>query len=350
MGVNKADNLLTARTIARSLLCCLAALALAAGCASAQSVEASPPRIVAIGDLHGDYDAYRSLIRESGLTDARGRWAGGAAIFVQTGDIPDRGPDTRKIIDHLMKLEKQAQRRGGAVVALVGNHEAMNMIGDLRYTAPAEFAAFATSRSKKLRENYFNAHFDDLQSRYRARDPSLTDEGVREAFYAEAPLGYLEQRAAWSPTGELGAWVGAHDAIYVVGDTLFVHGGVSSAYATLSIDEINRRVRDGFAGGDKAILEDEAGPLWYRGLAEESPQGEADVAAALAAYGVARIVIGHTPSLEGIRSLYGGRVIDIDTGISAYYGGVRSYLEIDNGKIVAHNNGAATVIDDGGGQ
>ena len=351
MGVNKADNVLTARTIARSVLCCLAVLVLAAGCASAQSAEATAPRIVAIGDLHGDYDAYRSLIRDSGLADARGRWTGGDAIFVQTGDIPDRGPDTRKIIGHLKKLEKQARRKGGAVVALVGNHEAMNMTGDLRYVDPGEYAAFATSRSKRLRAAYFDAHFDELQSRYRERDPSLDDEGVREAFYAEAPLGYLEQRAAWSPTGELGAWVGANDAVHVAGDTLFVHGGVSGAYAALSIDEINRRVREALVGGgDRAILEDEAGPLWYRGLAEESPQGEADVAAALAAYGVARIVIGHTPSLAGIKSLYGGRVIDIDTGISAYYGGPRSYLEIENGTITAHNNGVATELGGEGGE
>ncbi len=323
------------------------ALFLSAGCAVAQ--PGAVPPVIAIGDLHGDYAAYESLMRQAGLVDARGRWAGGKATFVQTGDIPDRAPDTRKIISHLMKLEKQARRKGGAVVALIGNHEAMNMTGDLRYAVPGEFAAFATGKSKRVRDNYFKAHLAELQAYYRGRDASLTDEGVREAFYADAPLGYLEHRAAWSPTGEIGAWVSAHDAVHIVGDTLFVHGGVSAAYAAFSIDEINQRVRAALRGeGDRAILEDEAGPLWYRGLSAETPQGEADVAAATSAYGVARLVIGHTPNLEGVKSLYGGRVILIDTGISAAYGGVRSYLRIEGGKITAYNNGEPTVLQEGG--
>lgn len=339
------ERKLSPAAFGRAFIGCLIGLLLTAGCASAETGAAQTPTIVAIGDLHGDYDAYRSLIAEAGVVDARGRWGGGKAIFVQMGDVPDRGPDSRKIISHLMKLEKQARRKGGAVVALIGNHEAMNIVGDLRYVHPGEYAAFATSRSKRLREDYFRRNAERLTEQYRARDPSLTDEGVRDAFYAEAPLGFLEHRAAWSPTGDIGAWVSAHDAVHIVGDTLFVHGGISSAYAATPVEEINARVRAALRGdGDRAILEDEAGPLWFRGLAEETPEGEAAVAAATSAYGVSRIVIAHTPNLEGVRSLYGGRVVLIDTGISAYYGGTRSFLRIEGGKVTAFNNGEPTIL------
>ncbi|MEM9058716.1 MAG: metallophosphoesterase, partial [Pseudomonadota bacterium] len=70
-------------------------------------------RVIAIGDVHGDYNQFHALLREAGLIDERDRWAGGETHLVQVGDIPDRGPDTRKALDLLMALEKQARRAGG---------------------------------------------------------------------------------------------------------------------------------------------------------------------------------------------------------------------------------------------
>lgn len=317
----------------------------AASCAAAKA-PAGPQPIIAMGDLHGDYAAYIALMEEAKLVDAKGRWTGGNTIFVQTGDVPDRGPDSLKIIRHLMKIEKQAKKSGGAVVALTGNHEAMNMTGDLRYVIPAEYAAFATSKSKKLREAYFKAHAKELTTYYKSKDATLTEEGVQKAFYADAPLGYIEHRQAWSSKGEVGAWVASHDAVRIVGDTLFVHGGISHLYITMTADAINQRVRDALKkGGDRTVLEDQAGPLWHRGNADaETPAGEAEVAAALASFKVKRLVIGHTPNLTGIKALYGGRVIQIDTGISSAYGGTRSYLKIEGDKLTAYNNGAPTLI------
>src|SRR5882724_3020853 len=100
-------------------------------------------RVVVFGDLHGQYDKFHDMLKQAGLIDGRDAWSGGATHFVQIGDVPDRAPDTRKILDLLIKLEPQARRAGGYVHALIGNHEAMNMEGDLRYTTPGEFAAFA---------------------------------------------------------------------------------------------------------------------------------------------------------------------------------------------------------------
>ena len=95
-------------------------------------------RVVAIGDLHGDYGQYINVMQSAGLIDKGGKWSGGKTHLVQTGDITDRGDDSRKIIDHLVKLKKQAKKKGGYVHLLIGNHETMNVVGDLRYVNPGD--------------------------------------------------------------------------------------------------------------------------------------------------------------------------------------------------------------------
>ena len=62
---------------------------------------------------------------------------------------------TLKIIEHLQKLEKQAKKAGGRLHLLIGNHEHMNITGDLRYVHPGEYEAFETRNSKQLRNNYY---------------------------------------------------------------------------------------------------------------------------------------------------------------------------------------------------
>jgi len=99
-------------------------------------------RVVAIGDFHGDYDQYFKVMQSAGLINKSGKWIAGKTHFVQTGDLTDRGDHSRKIIDHLVKLAKQAKKKGGYVHLLIGNHEAMNVVGDLRYVTAGEFKAF----------------------------------------------------------------------------------------------------------------------------------------------------------------------------------------------------------------
>ena len=111
----------------------LAALALAALIAApTAAAPRQPARIVAVGDLHGDYDAWMDIARAAGLVDARGNWAAGKTTLVQLGDVTDRAPDSLKIIRSLQQLQKEAPRRGGRVVVVLGNHEAMNLLGDNR--------------------------------------------------------------------------------------------------------------------------------------------------------------------------------------------------------------------------
>ncbi len=125
-----------------------AALAALVLVSSARSLYAQPirsefeavDRIVAIGDVHGAYDTFVENLKATGLVDDALDWIGGKTHLVQTGDVLDRGPDSRKAIDLLMKLEPQAGAAGGRVHALIGNHEFFNAVGALDYLSDAEAA------------------------------------------------------------------------------------------------------------------------------------------------------------------------------------------------------------------
>lgn len=335
-----------------SLIALIALLAPAA----ARSQPATQ-RIVAVGDLHGDYDAWAAIARNAGLTDAKGKWAGGNAIVVQLGDVVDRGPDSLKIIRHLMKLQREAPKKGGRVIALIGNHEAMMMTGDFRYVHPGELAAFTTGQSAQVRDRVYEANRTAIEAAYKARNPAMTPEAIKAEWIKTTPLGRLEYQAAWAPDGELGKWALANPAVVKLGDTLFVHGGISAAYAAMPIAEINRQVAAALRAQDQsptAIIANPQGPLWYRGLIFRGdgdaatvapiPQNETvaltidqEIDLALKSHGVKRIVVGHTPSREGIISALNGRLWRADSAISRAYGGTLSYLEIAGDRVTAHN-------------
>ncbi len=332
------------------------AVALLSGLAPARAAE--PSRIVAVGDLHGDHDAWIAIARSAGLINRQGKWTGGRAIFVQLGDVVDREPDSLKIIRDLMRLQREAARQGGRVVTLVGNHEAMNMTNDLRYVHPGEFAAFADRNSERRRELVYQANKKTIEDAYHVRDPAKSPTAIHDEWIKATPLGKVEHQAAWLPDGEIGRWVVGNPAVVKIGDTLFVHGGISAAYATMPIDEINRRIAEALKARDEtptAIINDPRGPLWYRGLITRSGSDETmmapptpsaavpalsidqEIDLVLRSYAVKRIVVGHTPALSGIVSASNGHLWRADSGNSRAYGGVPSYLEIMGDRAVAHS-------------
>ena len=338
--------------IVRVALVAIAALLLLTPIAAA---AAQPGRIVAVGDLHGDYGAWTQIARAAGLIDGGGHWAGGKATLVQLGDIRDRQPDSLKIVRNLQQLQKEAPRAGGRVIVVLGNHEAMNLLGDFRYTTAGEFAAFATPNSTAVRDRVYEQNRAALEAAARATNPAATPQQVRDAWMAQHPLGWVEHMLAWSPTGELGRWATRNPPIVKIGGTLFAHGGLSAEYSRLPIEEINRRFAKAMASGDGSpttILYDPLGPIWYRGLVTRDPDAEEvrakappptqsltpdqELGAVLAAYGGQRLVIGHTPDLKGIEILFGGRLARIDTGISRAYGGPLSWLEIVGNTMTPH--------------
>jgi hypothetical protein len=294
----------------------------------AQSEFSGVERVVAVGDVHGDYNAFVEILRAAGEIDDKDRWIAGKAHLVQGGDIPDRGPATRKVMDLLMSLEKQAVKAGGHVHALIGNHEAMNMYGDLRYTTAAEFAAFRTPDSEQQRANLLEQNKG----------------GDRAKFEAEHPLGWVEHRAEFSPKGTYGKWIRSHNAVVKINDAIYLHGGISPKFVSMSLNQINSMISSELS--DVSKIKDSSpvtaadGPLWYRGLAQdEGPAIEEHVNKVLAAYGVKHIVIAHTPTAGAIIPRFGGKVIMMDVGMSAVYGGHRACLVEEGDKLFAIHRG-----------
>jgi hypothetical protein len=313
-------------------------------------------RIVAVGDLHGDFSAWRDILRAANLVDDKGHWSGGTTILIQTGDAVDRGPASRDIVEDLMRLQKEAARAKGQLITMIGNHEAMNLIGDLRYVSAADYAEYADRQSAARRETVYTANRPVIEKAYREKDPQLSGDAIKKAWLETFPLGRIEHQIAWSDRGDIGRWVVKNPVVVLLDGTLFVHGGISPAYLTLSVAEINARAAVALAARNTdptAIINDEQGPLWYRGLAlpqasangetqvarapaQIQPAGEEQLNALLSAYGARRIVVGHTPILSGITFFDDGKLICIDTGISAVYGGTVSYLDIVDGTPVPH--------------
>lgn len=316
-------------------------------CASSLAQDAAPPpdtytqprRIVAVGDVHGDFKTFTEVLRAAGILDKRNRWIGGKAHLVQTGDVVDRGPDSRKVVNLLIGLEKQAARAGGRVHSLLGNHETMNLYGDLRYVSAEEFASYKQPQSAEIRENFFR-EFILSQN----KDSAVTEDQLRRDFDEDHPLGWVEHRHAFSPNGDVGKWLRAHNTIVKVGDTLFLHAGIGPKYAATPRPEINNAVRSAIAtlsALDSSILTDPDGPLWYRALAfgPEAPLAT-HVDAVLKFHNAKRIVIGHTFAMPAILPRFDGKVIVIDCGLSSAYTGTPAALIIEaDGKAFALHRG-----------
>lgn len=308
-------------------------------------------RIVAIADLEGDYDKFADMLRTSNLIDAQNNWTGGRTHLVQLGDIPDRGPNTRMIMDLLMRLEPQAQRAGGYVHALIGNHEAMNIEGDLRYTDPREFAAFATSRSTRTRNSYYQQVVRAMRRNPPASGLPTFDNAYRMQWNEAHPLGWVEHRQAWSPTGQYGRWVASHDSVIRINDTLFVHGGLGPNFAAAQRDLMNNDVRAGVRGQPTRtytdIVHDQQGPLWYRGLSQNAEASEeANLNAVLTAQGVRRIIVGHTKVTSTVLPRFNGRVLVADIAVPRGHSDPHAFLIMENGQWTTVHRGHRVPVND----
>ena len=371
------------------LLPILALLWLAPAAGAGSAVEAAGAtqwhwtgvsRVVAVGDIHGAYDSLMATLRALDVVDDGGAWSGGTTHLVSLGDVPDRGPDSRRVLDLLMRLQVEASRAGGGAHLVLGNHEVMNVIGDLRYVAREEYAAFAADESPEKREAAFE--------RYVARrtGKSIGKKKIREEFDARYPPGFFGHRAAFARDGAYGGWILDQPALIVIDDTAFVHGGLPPVVAELGAEALNRRIDeeirayldalDTVEQADivplEASLEErkeilatalaatpdapwreaaervlnvtdmlahsQSGPLWYRGTATGDEADEtANVDAALARLGVARVVHGHSVTSDHrIQARFDGRVLLIDTGmLESHYQGRPAALVIEGESVRA---------------
>ena len=281
--------------------------------ASAVSTQSKPDpptrfpaaeRIVAMGDWHGDLGAARVALRLAGAIDDEGRWIGGTLVVVQTGDQLDRGDEEQEVLDLLDRLGAEAAAAGGAVHALLGNHELMNVEGDFRYVTEGGWADFA--------------------------DADITID-LGDSTIASLPAEQRPRAAAFRPGGEYALLLAKRNVAVIVGRTLFVHGGILPAHLAYGIERINRETRAWLLGeaGRPAIYEDSDDPVWDRHFSDEPDSADCLLLGeVLAALDCDRMVVGHTPMEDGVTTWCDDRVWCIDTGAAAAYGGPVEVLEI----------------------
>ena len=362
------------RLTALFLACCLSFTA-----SASEWQYSGAERIVAVSDIHGAYDAMVATLQNADVLDAELGWAGAATHLVIVGDILDRGPDSREAMDLLMRLEQEAEAAGGMVHVLIGNHEAMNLVGDLRYVSREEFEDFAADETAEERERWLAEY---AQRKNGGAD--ISDE-VRSEFDERFPPGFFAHRREFEADGKYGAWLLSQPVVVVINGTAFVHGGLSPMIADIGLDGVNgtlagelqRYVENLESLVDAGVLtpmdsfyahprmlqnympsveaaaelmdaieetrklaESDVhaphGPLWYRGnvaccrLVEEER-----LQAALDKIGATRVVIGHTPT-QGRRILerFDGDIIEVDTGmLSERYGGTGNALIIEGDRL-----------------
>lgn len=267
----------------------------------------APARLVAIGDLHGDIAATRKAFRLAGAIDQSDRWIGGDLVVVQTGDQLDRGDDEQAILELLAKIQREAAEAGGALHILNGNHEFMNALGDLRYVTPGGFADFEDA-------------------------PGADPEAPELApIINKIPAQARPRMAAFWPGRPWARELGKRNVAVVVGDSVFVHGGITPAWAgqLKAINEQARAWLNGERSDPPPAVLDPDGPVWSRHYSDNPDDSDcALLGQALEIIGVKRMVVGHTVHTEGIRSACEERVWMVDVGMAAYYGGPVEVLEI----------------------
>jgi hypothetical protein len=324
-------------------------------------------RVVAVADLHGDYDRFVFILTspQVAILDEELHWMAGKTHLVQLGDVMDRGPDAKKIFDLLMRLEKESEAVGGMVHVLLGNHEEMNITGIAldypNYVNVDQFYSFIPGEFRKARDAEYIKTLSP-EERKRAKEGGLdfaSDDGLRAFWQKTLASKDPEARAAYllGFNETYGNWLVQKNTIIKINDVIFTHGGVSESFSKWPIQEINTLMRtelEYFHGGvmnpqrrrhlsRPKLVYNPDGPLWFRGLAPTSKVGESAQAAVdrtLANLGAKAIVIGHNfhaatgsspiVTSESV-SYFQGKVWVMDTGISGSYGGVPSALIYDKG-------------------
>lgn len=245
----------------------LVAAVLAAAPATRAQREAAG-RVVAIGDVHGSLDGLRAVLKAAGLIDAAGHWSGGAATLVQTGDVTDRGADVRGAFDLLMALQREAPKTGGRVLPVLGNHEAMNLVGELRDATADICGRFASRDADKVREDGWRDYERLVKNRARLRPgeqpPGLTR--TKDAFLLSYQRGCIEYRRSLGPDGAYGKWLRGLPIAVKVGRSVFMHAGAPPE-TTDSLDALNARAKSEIARMDRFVARLSSAGLaapWFR--------------------------------------------------------------------------------------
>lgn len=254
-----------------------------------------PEKLIAISDIEGQFEAFKQFLIGNGVMNAKYEWIYGKGHLVTVGDFFDRGLFVTQTLWLIYHLEQQAERAGGKVHFILGNHDLMNMNDDFRYVRKKYF-----ENASLMKDNYLN-------------------------FY--------------KPNTELGRWLATKNLVERIGDYVFVHAGISIEVANLglSVEELNNKARDYYFENGKAqrmkddlysiIYKHGVSPMWYRGWGKQTIDAT-EANTIMQQWQVGKFVIGHTLHSE-VTYLLNRRVIDLDV---EHAQGVIQGLLIENGK------------------
>ncbi|XP_044980440.1 shewanella-like protein phosphatase 2 [Hordeum vulgare subsp. vulgare] len=308
----------------------------------------SPSRLVAIGDLHGDLPKSLTALRLAGLLPSANSpgssasatstsWSAGPTLAVQLGDIMDRGGDELRLLYFLRRLSISAAAQGGALLPILGNHEVMNVSGDFRFVTPQglqEFSGWAGWYRAGLAIKRRCGGLEQPKNPFLGVPKAFP--GIRREFWD----GIRSRLAALRPDGPIARrFLADLPTVLVVGDSVFVHGGLLEANVEYGLERINAEVSDWIRGerGDNArapeYLCGRDAVVWLRRFSEgfncdcQRLQGVLGMIP-----GAKRMVMGHTIQSEGINAVCGAQAVRVDVGLSRGCGnGLPEVLEINGG-------------------
>ena len=321
-----------------------------------QCVWTNVEKIVAVGDLHGDFKNFVEILKINKIIDSQKNWIAGKIHLVQIGDVLDRGDDAKDIFDFLIELEKQAEEAGGKVHMLLGNHEEMNITGFAfnrrGYVSAEQLRSFLPDKYRERRERSIRRRYN-INPLEETDTNSLLHSNIIEFWRKQSydamnkPNHPVRKEYMKTFSSIYAKWILQHNAVIKINNTVFVHGGISEKYSVIPLKDINDRLRDELEAyrienlrgkypvGEHDIVYDENGPLWYRlfSTADEK-YFEETVDKILNNLDAEHIVSAHTPTRirnSAYRGRFHEKVWIIDTSISsAYRRGSLSALIIKN--------------------
>ena len=251
-------------------------------------------KMLVISDIEGNFGAFRKLLQGNGVIDENFNWTYGKDHLVLAGDFVDRGTMVTEVLWLIYSLEEKAKAAGGYVHYILGNHEIMNMSNDLNY--------------------------------------------VQERYIQHAQLMNKPYMQLFGANSEIGRWLATKNVIERVGNTLFTHGGVSGYLNSLNISlkELNEITKPFYTDTTYRYKDDrlnliysDFGPFWYRNYYKAPRANPQQIDSTLDIYNVRAITTGHTIIANEIRSLYNGKVFNVDVHHAE---GRSEALLIDDGK------------------
>jgi len=226
-----------------------AALSFAAVAGSAGNA----PHIVVIGEVQGSATTVTKLLTHLGLADAQGRWVGGDTVLIQTGDLMDDGENVRAVLDLFMRLQEEAPAAGGRVIVLMGNHEVMNILGELRDVNYLAYESFAGPDSEAKQRQAFDEYVAWRQRRAKAVGSGdfVSDGDFETEWLAIHPVGWVEYVEAMGAEGEYGKWLRTLPVAARYGEVVFIHAGISPEMKDMDVEAINQRAAEEIAEFDR---------------------------------------------------------------------------------------------------